>query len=79
MARAGLMVDRPRPGGRHQLTGDLTPIRKVGAGALSGALATVALWLISLTNVEVPATVAAAITLVITAGVAYLVPSEESR
>lgn len=73
------MVDRPRPGGRHQLAGDLRPQRKVGAGALGGALATVALWLLGLTGVEVPATVAAAITLLITSGVAYLLPSEGER
>lgn len=73
------MVDRPRPGGRHQLAGDLTPIRKVGAGALGGALATVALWLLDLAHVDVPATVAAAITLVLTSGVAYLVPSGGER
>lgn len=68
-------MDRPRRGGRHRLTGDLTPVRKVGAGALGGALATIALWLLGLTGVEVPAAVAAAITLLVTAGVAYLVPN----
>lgn len=69
-------MDRPRPGGRHQRTGDLVPTRKVGAGALSGALVTVVLWLVDLTGTDVPATVAAAITLLITAGTAYMVPSE---
>lgn len=69
-------MDRPRPGGRHQRTGDLVPVRKVGAGALSGALTTLVLWLVGLTGVDIPATVAAAITLLITAGVAYAVPSE---
>lgn len=51
------------------------PIRKVSAGAAGGAVATVALWLIDLTGVELPPAVAAAITLLIMAGVAYLVPS----
>lgn len=70
-------MNRPRPGGRHQRTGDLVPTRKVGAGALGGAAATFVLWQISYFGVEVSATVAAAITLLITAGLAYLVPAEE--
>lgn len=53
----------------------LVPIRKVSAGAAGGAAATVALWLIDLTGVVVPALVAAAITLLVTAGLAYAVPS----
>lgn len=49
------------------------PLRKVNAAALSGALATVVLWLIEF-GTEVPTVVAAAITTLVAAGVAYLTP-----
>jgi hypothetical protein len=51
------------------------PIRKVGAAGLSGAVATLVLWVIEATAATVPAPVAAAITTVVAAGMGYLVPS----
>ncbi len=61
--------------GRHEQRVSLVPSRKVGSGALGGAVATIALWLIGLTNVDVPQGVAAAITAVVVSGIAYLVPN----
>jgi hypothetical protein len=51
------------------------PIRKVSATGLSGAAATIVLWLVELTGVAVPTPVAAAITTVVAAGMGYAVPS----
>jgi hypothetical protein len=51
------------------------PIRKVNAAGLSGAAATIVLWLVDTAGLEVPAAVAAAITTVVAAGVGYLTPS----
>lgn len=52
-----------------------TPTRKVGSGAVGGAIATVIIWVITATTgVEIPAEVAAAVTVIVTAGLAYLVP-----
>jgi hypothetical protein len=59
-------------------TTSLLPQRKVSSGALSGAVATVILWAISLTGIDVPAVVAAAIATVVVTAVAYLVPGEPS-
>lgn len=54
----------------------LAPIRKVYGGGVSGAAATVVLWVLdSLAGVPIPALVAAAITLLVTSGVSYLIPS----
>jgi hypothetical protein len=51
------------------------PIRKVNATGLSGAAATIVLWLVDTAGLEVPAAVAAAITTVVAAGTGYLTPS----
>lgn len=56
----------------------LLPQRKVSSGALGGAVATVILWAISLTGIDVPAAVAAAIATVVVTAVAYLVPGQAS-
>lgn len=50
------------------------PTRKVGAGALGGALATIVVWAVSLAGVDVPGTVGAAIGVVFTFGTSFLVP-----
>lgn len=52
-----------------------TPDRKVGAGALAGALAIILIWIISLFGVEVPGAVGAAIATVFGFLTAYIVPS----
>jgi hypothetical protein len=51
------------------------PVRKVGSGAISGAVTTVIVWLIGATGVPVPPEVAAALTTIMTFVVAYLVPT----
>ena len=54
------------------------PIRKVTAGAVSGAAITVALWLIkSVWKVDVPAEVASAMTMILTFAVAYQTPAAD--
>jgi hypothetical protein len=56
-------------------TGSLAPTRKVGSGAIGGALSVIGLWVFdSMTAVEMPSAVAAAVTLLVTFGVSYLVP-----
>lgn len=50
------------------------PNRKVGAGALAGALSIVLIWVISLTGVEVPGAVGAAIASILGFVTAYYVP-----
>ena len=51
------------------------PDRKVGAGALAGALAIILIWVISLFGVEVPGAVGAAIATVFGFLTAYFVPT----
>ncbi|GAA2812725.1 peptidoglycan recognition protein family protein [Saccharopolyspora taberi] len=51
------------------------PGRTVAAGGAAGAAGTVAVWIASLYGVQMPEPVAAAIALVLTAGMSYLVPS----
>jgi hypothetical protein len=51
------------------------PVRKVNSAGLAGAVATLVLWVVEATAVTVPAPVAAAITTVVAAGIAYFVPS----
>ncbi|MDX8050395.1 hypothetical protein SK571_13470 [Lentzea sp. BCCO 10_0798] len=59
--------------------GSRVPVRKVGAGGAAGAAATVVLWVLTdLVHLQVPAGVAAAISVLVTAGVAYLVPGKAS-
>ena len=50
------------------------PNKKVGAGALAGALAIVLIWVISLFGVEVPGAVGAAIATIFGFITAYYVP-----
>jgi hypothetical protein len=51
------------------------PVRKVNAAGLAGAVTTLVLWVVEATAATVPAPVAAAITTVVAAGIAYLTPS----
>ena len=51
-----------------------TPNKKVGAGALAGALAIVLIWIVSLFGVEVPGAVGAAIATILGFITAYYVP-----
>lgn len=47
---------------------------KVGIGAAAGALTSVLVWIVSLLGLDIPGETAAAITVLITAIVGYLVP-----
>ena len=60
----------------HEAPVSLAPTRKVASGALGGAVATLVLWIIDVTGVELPQAVAAAIATIVVFAVAYLVPSE---
>lgn len=51
----------------------MAPSRKITSVALAGALTTIAVWLLALGGVEVPAQVAAALTTVLTFGAGYIV------
>ncbi len=57
---------------------DATPTRKVGAGALAGALSVILVWVMSEATFgpgwEIPAAVASALTVVITFCVSWFVP-----
>jgi hypothetical protein len=61
--------------GRHEAKPSLVPSRKVTSGALGGAVATIALWVIDAAGVDVPQAVAGAITTVFAIAIAYLVPA----
>lgn len=54
------------------------PIRKVWIGALTGAITTIVVWVLSLAKVDVPPLVGSAITTVLTFVVSYLVPPADS-
>ena len=60
--------------GRHRAA-EWVPERKVASGTLGGIAAVVVLWAIGLSGVEIPPEVASAITALVVAGIAYLVPS----
>jgi putative flippase GtrA len=61
--------------GRHEAKPSLAPSRKVTSGALSGAMATIILWIIDTVGIEVPQAVAGAITVIVGFVIAYLVPN----
>jgi hypothetical protein len=50
------------------------PTRKVGSGALAGAVSVILVWILSLFGVDMPAEVASAITLVLMFATSYFVP-----
>jgi len=53
------------------------PIPKVTGGAISGAVTTIVLWLLdAFAHFELPVPVTAAIGVLVTVGVAYVIPSE---
>ncbi|RJQ79985.1 hypothetical protein D5S17_09450 [Pseudonocardiaceae bacterium YIM PH 21723] len=52
----------------------MTPTRKISASAIAGALTVLLVWALSGLDITVPAEVAAAITLLISFAVGYLVP-----
>ena len=52
------------------------PQRKVAAGGLGGAVAVLVLWLLGMSGTEIPVGAEAAVTLLVTSGLAYLVPGE---
>lgn len=57
----------------------LKPIPKVSGGALGGAIATIIVWLVDeLTALDVPTLVSAAVGVIATAGVAYLIPGSDT-
>lgn len=51
------------------------PVRKVGAAGLSGSVATIAIWALDHMGIKPDASVAAALTTLISFAVAYFVPS----
>ncbi len=53
-----------------------TPSRKVGSGALAGALSIVLVWAVGEAGVDVPAAVASAVTTIITFATGYFVSEE---
>jgi len=56
------------------------PTRKVGSSAIGGALATIVIWAINTySGVEMPPEIAAAITTIIVALIAYLVPDASTQ
>ena len=56
----------------------MTPTRKVGTGALAGAVSIVLVWVLgNVIHIDVPATVASAITTIMTFVTSYLVPEAE--
>lgn len=57
----------------------MKPDRKVAAGGLAGALATVVVWVIGLFGVDVPGDVGAAIATILMFAVAYIVPNQPSE
>jgi putative flippase GtrA len=55
------------------------PTRKVTAGTVAGALTTIIVWVVSeFFQVEIPPPVAAAITVILAMGTAYLVPNRDT-
>jgi hypothetical protein len=52
----------------------LTPTPKVVAGGAAGALTVILVWVARLIGLDVPPEVAAAVTLLLTSGAAYLTP-----
>ena len=50
----------------------LAPIREVSTAGVSGAITAVVLWVVDSAGVDVPAGIAAAITTIVAAGLAYL-------
>jgi putative flippase GtrA len=54
------------------------PTRKVGSGALAGAVTVIAVWIIDLFGVEVPPEVASAITLILMFVTSYFVRDSSS-
>jgi hypothetical protein len=57
----------------------VAPIRKVASAAIGGAVATILIWLLSLGGIEVMGDVAAAIVLVVTFIIGYLVPASTAE
>ncbi|WP_018687034.1 hypothetical protein [Actinokineospora enzanensis] len=53
------------------------PTRKVGAGAAVGAITVVLVWIAGSLGVEIPADVAAAVTVLLSFAASYLVPENE--
>ena len=52
---------------------------KVGGSGIAGAASSVLIWLLGLTGLMVPAEIAASLTTLIMAGVAYAIPSLPSN
>jgi hypothetical protein len=59
-------------------TASLAPTSKVIAGGTAGASTVLLLWLVSLFGLQVPPEVAAAVTVLLTAGAAYLKPERRA-
>lgn len=59
--------------GRHMSEQPKTPNRKVGAGALAGAVMVVGVFTAEQLGTEIPPEVASAMTTILTFGVSYLV------
>lgn len=50
---------------------DYTPVPKVAAGGLAGAVTLVVVWVAGLLGLDIPPTVAAALTVIFSSGAAY--------
>lgn len=50
------------------------PTQKVAAGSIAGAVTVIVVWAVGLAGLAVPAYVAAAVTLLLTAAAAYIMP-----
>lgn len=54
----------------------MTPTRKVGAGAIAGALSIIIVWFLGMAGVTVPPEVASAFTVLLTFAVSWFVPDQ---
>lgn len=63
----------PDPNPMPNISTPAVPTRKVGAGALAGALSVILVWAFGRAGVDIPAYVASAITVVLTFLVSYVV------
>lgn len=59
---------------RVSMSGEKVPTRKVGAGALAGALSVIIVWVVSEAGMDVPAEISSAFTTVLTFVTSWLIP-----
>ena len=54
------------------------PTRRVGVGAIAGAVSAIAIWIIGQNGIAIPGEIASAITTVLTFGASYIIADSES-